>query len=121
MHRRDDGLRELRIRGPPRVAVELPVPLRRVLGPFLRVLVEVVSGAERPPGTAEHDDSNVVVLGRRVECSLEGVHRVAVQRVERRGTVEGQPADGAEVLDEQDGAVHARLTHRVRLVVVKVI
>ena len=49
---------------PLRVAVELSVPLGRVLGPLLGVLVEVVAGAERPARPAEDHDVHVVVLRR---------------------------------------------------------
>jgi hypothetical protein len=46
---------------------------------------------------------DALVLGRLVEGGHQGIHQLAVQRVQRRGPVHGQSPDRTEVLGEQDG------------------
>jgi hypothetical protein len=58
------------------------VPSGRVLDALLRVLVEVVPRAERPPRPPQDDDANVVFIGRRFERGLQRLHQVVVQGVE---------------------------------------
>ena len=75
---------------------------------------EVVTRAERSPGTAQHDDRDIARVGKIVEMATEFDEELRCQRIELVGSIEGQRGDVVVV-----GPVHERFGHgRGRLLVV---
>ena len=67
--------------------------IRSRLLPARVAATEVVSGAKRPPGTAQHDHPDLVVVGRHADRSLDLVGHRRHDRVEVLGPVQGDRRD----------------------------
>ena len=74
-------------------------PLRRIFG--LRPPGEVVAGAERPPGAAEHEHLHVAVVVRRGDGAAQVSDELPVDRVQPLRPVQHEPRDavGGAVVD----------------------
>ena len=115
-HARDHRLRVVEDPEHPVVVVlQRPGAIARVDLAALGVLVQVVAGAERPARAAQDDDADASSSAAASSARRERVHQRSVQRVQRARPVHREPADGPEVVGQQDGFGDRGVAHGVSL------
>jgi len=78
---------------------------------FALQFLEVEPGAEDAPGATQDDDADAFVAPQVVEIGLQLVaHRVG-DRVEAARPVQGQPVDGALLVDVEGGGARVGVRH----------